>query len=202
MYRIIYIIANFLFRPFFKMEIINEENIPKDRNYIIVANHVSNFDPVLLAMKWKDRLHFMAKEELFRIFLVGWVLRTVGMIPVRRGESDRKAVRQSLNYLKEGKILALFPEGTRNKSQEILLPFHGGAAFFAKSADLEILPIAIKGTKEIKVRLFNKVSFTVGQPLKLTDFYEGKISSKELEDFTDILRDRMIDLLNNNDENN
>lgn len=144
----------------------------------------------------------MAKEELFKVFFVGWVLKSVEMIAVRRGESDRKAVKESLNYLKDGKILALFPEGTRNRSQEILLPFHGGAAFFSKSADLQVLPVAIKGTNKIKPGFFNKVTFTIGQPLKVTDLYEGKISSKELEDFTDLLRDQIINLLNNQNENN
>lgn len=202
MYRFLYIVLNFLLRPFIKMDIINKENIPQDTNYIIVANHLSNFDPLLLAMKWEERLFFMAKEELFNVFFIGWVLKKVEMIAVRRGESDRKAVKESLKYLKDGKILALFPEGTRNRSQEILLPFHGGAAFFAKSANLQVLPVAIKGTKQIKPAFFNKVTFTVGQPLKVTDYYEGKISSKELEDFTGLLRDKMIDLLNNQDENN
>lgn len=71
MYRFLYIVLNFLFRPFIKMDIINEENIPKDKNYIIVANHLSNFDPLLLAMKWEKRLFFYGKRRTFQGLFCG-----------------------------------------------------------------------------------------------------------------------------------
>ncbi len=202
MYKFIYFLLNLIFRPFISMKIENPENIPKDRNYIIIANHVSNFDPLLLALKWEKQVHFMAKEELFKIFVIGPVLKMLDMIPVRRGESDRKAVKESLDYLKQGEILALFPEGTRNKKKEGLLPFHTGAAFFAKSADLEVLPVAITGTDSIKPGFFNKVVFNVGKPIKITDYYDGKISSKELEGFTGILKNEIGNLLGMENENN
>lgn len=196
MYKFLHILLNLILKPFISMEIEQEENIPQDRSYIIIANHVSNFDPLLLALKWEKPVHFMAKEELFKIFLIGRILKMLDMIPVRRGESDRKAVKESLEYLKKGEILSLFPEGTRNKKREGLLPFHTGAAFFAKSADLEVLPVAIFGTDKIRIKFFNKVRFKVGKPLKITDFYEGKISSKELEGFTGELKNEIANLLN------
>lgn len=202
MYKFLYFIGNILLWPFFSMKIKNPENIPQDRNYIIVANHTSNFDPVLLALKWNKNVHFMAKEELFKVFLVGRVLKSVKMIPVRRGESDRKAVKESLDYLKKGEIVALFPEGTRNKENKELLPFHTGAAFFAKFSGLEVLPIGIIGTDKIKFKNFNKIVFNVGKPLKISDYYEGKISSKELISFTDILRNEIGGLLGIENENN
>ncbi len=202
MYKFIYFLLNLIFRPFISMKIENPENIPKDRNYIIIANHVSNFDPLLLALKWEKQVHFMAKEELFKIFFIGSVLKKLDMIPVRRGESDRKAVKESLDYLKSGEILALFPEGTRNKKREGLLPFHTGAAFFAKSADLEVLPVAIMGTDGIKASFSNNVFFKVGKPMKIKDYYDGKISSKELEGFTEILKNEISNLLGIKNENN
>ena len=195
MYKFLHFLLNLILKPFISMEIEQGENIPQDRNYIIIANHVSNFDPLLLALKWEKPVHFMAKEELFQIFFIGRVLKMLDMIPVRRGESDRKAVKESLEYLKKGEILSLFPEGTRNKKKEGLLPFHTGAAFFAKSADLEVLPVAIFGTDKIGIKFFNKVRFKVGKPMKITDFYEGKISSKELEGFTDELKNEIANLL-------
>lgn len=202
MYNFFYYTTNVIFWPFITMKFINPENIPQDRNYIIVANHVSNFDPLLLALKWKKPVHFMAKEELFKIFIVGWVLKMVKMIPVRRGEADRKAVKESLDYLKKGEILALFPEGTRNKKKEGLLPFHSGAAFFSKSSNLEVLPVAILGTDKMRLSFFNKVEFKIGKPIKITDYYDGKISSKELEGFTNILKNEIGSLLGINNEDN
>ncbi len=202
MYKFLHFFLNLIFLPFISMKIENPENIPKDTNYIIIANHVSNFDPLLLALKWEKPVHFMAKEELFKIFIIGPVLKMIDMIPVRRGESDRKAVKESLDYLKKGEILALFPEGTRNKKKEDLLPFHTGAAFFAKSSDLHVLPVAITGTDKIRIAFFNKVIFKVGEPIKITDYYEGKITSKELEGFTEILKNETRNLLGIKNENN
>lgn len=179
-----------------------KENIPAEGSVVLISNHVSLWDPVVFACSVNRTVHFMAKEELFKIFFIGSVLKKLDMIPVRRGESDRKAVKESLDYLKSGEILALFPEGTRNKKREGLLPFHTGAAFFAKSADLEVLPVAIMGTDGIKASFSNNVFFKVGKPMKIKDYYDGKISSKELEGFTEILKNEISNLLCIKNENN
>lgn len=197
-YRIMHVIINILFVPFFSMTIQNKDNIPKDENYIIIANHVSNFDPLLLALAWEKPMHIMAKQELFNIIIVGKVLEWLKMIPVKRGEADRKAIKEALDYLKNGEILALFPEGTRNKEKTGLLAFQTGAAFFSKSTNTKILPVAISGTDKIKISLFNRINFKVGKPVAIHEHYEGKISSKELEEFTQMLRTDMERLLNPN----
>ena len=199
-YKVIHFIFNIFFLPFIEMRIENENYIPRDRNYIVVANHLSNYDPLLLALVWKKPLHFMAKEELFKVFFIGRALKMLDMIPVKRGESDRKAIKKSLEYLSQGEILALFPEGTRNKKQVGLLPFHTGAAFFAKSTNLEVLPVAIIGTNKIKLGFFNKVIFRIGKPMKIGDFFNEKISSKELEEFTGYIKNEVETLLESNDE--
>ncbi len=201
-YKMMHFLLNMLFIPFVSMTIQNKKNIPKDKNYIIVSNHVSNFDPLLLALAWHKPVHFMAKQELFEIFFIGRVLKMLQMISVRRGESDRKAVKEALQYLKDGEILALFPEGTRNKDKKGLLPFHTGAAFFAKSTNLSVLPVAISGTGNIRPSLFNRVNFKVGRPIAIEDYFEGKISSKELEEFTQIIRSEIEGLLGDSDESN
>lgn len=201
-YKFLHLLFNIILFPFIRMRIENEGNIPKDRNYIVVANHLSNYDPLLLALVWKKQLHFMAKEELFKVIVIGKALKFLDMIPVRRGESDRRAVKKCLEYLANGEVLALFPEGTRNKKQEGLLPFHTGAAFFAKSTNLEVLPVAIIGTSKIRIGFFNKVVFKVGKPMKIDDHFNGKISSKELEEFTKLIRNEIETLLSINNENN
>lgn len=197
-YKIMHMIINVVFVPFFSMTIQNKENIPKDENYIIIANHVSNFDPLLLALAWERPMHIMAKQELFKIIIVGKVLEWLKMIPVKRGEADRKAIKEALEYLKNGEILALFPEGTRNKEKKGLLAFQTGAAFFSKSTGTKILPVAISGTDKIKISLFNRINFKVGKPVAINEHYDGKISSKELEDFSQMLRTDMERLLNPN----
>ena len=98
------------------MEVIGEENIPEKGPFLVVCNHASNFDPLLLGTAMRHHLiHFMAKEELFRNPLMGWFLRYVHTFPVHRGHIDRKAVIESFRVLKSGEVLGIFPEGKRTR---------------------------------------------------------------------------------------
>ena len=102
------------------MEVIGEENIPEKGPFLVVCNHASNFDPLLLGTAMRHHLiHFMAKEELFRNPLMGWFLRYVHTFPVHRGHIDRKAVIESFRVLKSGEVLGIFPEGKRTRGGKV-----------------------------------------------------------------------------------
>lgn len=90
------------------------ENIPKEGAIIVAPNHKSNFDPPIVGVAFKDRIiHYMAKEELFKNPIFGYILRQFGTFPVKRGSIDRMAIRRAILELKEGNALGIFPEGTR-----------------------------------------------------------------------------------------
>lgn len=122
----------------------------RERGYVVVANHESALDPVLLSFLDCD-MRWIAKEELFRVPLVGWAMRLSGDIPLRRGkgESVRAMMAEAERSLDAGIPVMLFPEGTRSKTDE-LLPFKLGAFALAIKAGVPILPVAVAGTRGMR----------------------------------------------------
>ncbi len=172
-------IITFCFRIFFKIffpyRLIGQENIPKNGAYIVCANHTSWFDPPLVgSVLPKMRIHFMAKEELFNIFILGAIIRKLGVFPVKRNRADRRAIKKAIQLLKEDKVIGLFPEGTRIKGGELGQPFHG-PALIALTSNKPVLPVAVKWPD----RLFHPVSITFGRLLNFEE--EGKIKKDALE---------------------
>ena len=117
LYTIIVFLYGLLVKLLFFMKIEGRENIPKDRNCILMGNHQCLLDPVTLALCVPDReIHFMGKKELFENKFLGWAFRQVHGFPVDRGNMDMTAIRTAMGVLKEGETLGIFPEGTRSKT--------------------------------------------------------------------------------------
>jgi len=133
----------------YRLQVTGVENIP-DGGVVLAANHTSNFDPWPLGFPlWPRRqLYFMGKAELFNPVL-GPVLRAAGAFPVRRGEHDVQAIETAIRLCKEGKVVAMFPEGTR-RSKGMRKKFsarpRGGSARIALAAGVPLVPAAIEGT--------------------------------------------------------
>lgn len=147
-------------------------NVPQEGPYVLCSNHISNVDPVLIACAVPVDLYFMGKAELFFIPVLGWILRKIGVFPVKRGTGDVNAVKRALTILKEGKVLAMFPEGTRVKDDEES-PTKSGAAIFAIKGAAPILPVAVRGS----MKLFSKNEVIFGEPFFLKP--EGERPSRE-----------------------
>lgn len=172
-----------------------KENIPREGPVVLVANHVSYWDPVILASSVNRVVHFMAKEELFKVPVFGTIIRLLHAFPIKRGRPDRNALRMTTEILQKGDVLALFPEGTRNKTGE-LLPFHPGAALFALRAKAPIIPMVISGSRTtFPLSLRGKIIVNIGRPFYYTDLYEQKISAEDLDKVTSEIREEMNRLL-------
>lgn len=155
----------------FKLKYKGLENIPTDKSvkYILAINHTSNFDPVLVSLPKKlPPLHFMAKEELFKNPIVGWVIKHLNGFPVRRGKGDTTAVDFGKKIVEEGHIMAICPEGKRHKDKNgVPQRAKAGVAVIAKATNAQVLPVAIYCDGPIK---FGKsVTITYGKPLTLAD---------------------------------
>ena len=148
------------------------ENIPKDRNVILMGNHQFIFDPVTLAICDKSRqYHFMGKKELWNNKIVGWLWTEVHGFPVDRGNYDMGAIRTAMNILKRGECLGIFPEGTRHKGPD-MLPLLQGAAMIALRSKCDIVPIYIDGN----YKLFKKIVVRVGKPVEMSDLLAGRVN--------------------------
>ncbi|HHY27876.1 MAG TPA: 1-acyl-sn-glycerol-3-phosphate acyltransferase [Desulfitobacterium dehalogenans] len=140
------------------------ENFPKSGPVIMVSNHVSNWDPVVAACSVTRDVSFMAKEELFANPLLGGVFHRLGAFPVKRGQGDTSAIRNSLKVLKEGKVLGIFPEGTRSKTGEMQKGFPGMILLMEKS-QAPIVPVRVNGTQSLLTRGWGHLEVIIGEPI-------------------------------------
>lgn len=132
----------------FRIKITGFEQVPTHGALIIAANHVSNYDPILLSCVMKRKIHFMAKAELFRNRFLKWLFTSINMIPIDRHSGIViRPVRQGLNVINNGEVFGIFPEGKRCKNGEVVQP-KKGVAFIACKTNTPILPIAIIGIKK------------------------------------------------------
>lgn len=180
-----------LYSILFPLEVEGRHHIPKEGPVLLCANHISNLDPPAVGI-WLDRkISFFAKEELFRFPLLGWIVRQLGAIPVKRGAGDRKALNAALEVLKQGGMVGIFPEGTRSRSG-MVEQAKKGAAFFALRSGAVVIPTAIIGP----YRLFRKTKIVYGPPVDLTPYRGVKSSSAVLEEVSGLIMERIRRMVN------
>lgn len=165
----LYYIGRFILGPIFKLyynpKIIGKENIPKSGSIIIVGNHKHLYDQCLTIVSTKRGIHYMAKREYFDSKKTAWFFKHTGCISVDRSKKDSKSVDSAISVLKDGGALGLFPEGTRNKTNQILLPFKFGAVSMASKTDSYLVPFGVTG--DYKFRSKN-LTIRYGKPFKIT----------------------------------
>ncbi len=174
-YRVLKFILEPIFRLYYNPKIIGKENIPKDGAILIVGNHKHLYDQCLTIIATRRPIHYMAKKEYFD-GKMSWFFKLAGCIPVDRSKKDENATKKALTTLDQKKALGLFPEGTRNKTDQFLLPFKYGAVSMAKKKDAYIVPFGLTG--DYKFRSKN-LTIRFGKPYKITSNLE--IENKKLE---------------------
>lgn len=158
----------------FRIEIISMESVPNHHGLIIAANHVSNYDPILLSCILKRRIHFMAKAELFRNRFLKRFFTAVYEIPVdRQNGMVIRPVRYILKIIREGEVFGIFPEGKRCKKGELIKP-KKGVAFFACKTNAPIVPIAIIGVKK---GIRTPIKIVIGEQIDVAQFAESNYLS-------------------------
>jgi len=188
-------IVIFLVRMFcyvvFRVGKIGKENVPKTGAYIMCANHTSNWDPPIIVACTNRKMHIMAKAELFKNKFICWFAEKCWVFPVKRGGKDIESMKHSLKVLKDGEMLMLFPEGTRNgmskngKAQN-------GAAFMALRTGVPVIPVGIIGD----MKPFHKVTLNYGKPLDFSAYKSNKPEKEVLEKVSQEIMDNIIMLTN------
>ncbi|WP_457600073.1 lysophospholipid acyltransferase family protein [Hydrogenivirga sp.] len=171
-------LAKPLFKRLFRIEVHGEENIPRSGPFIVASNHRSHLDPPVLNAAFPEPLVFLAKEELFRPPL-GWFIRHMRAVPIRRGSGDVDTLEMTLGLLHRGCHVAIFPEGTRARPGEFLRP-KPGVGLLAIKSGVPVVPVLIEGTDHVFPRgaSFPKpghpIRVFIGKP-KLYSSYEDNL---------------------------
>jgi len=199
LYNVVAIASWPVLRGLYRLEASGLERLPPEGGFVLSANHTSSLDPWLLGLPlWPRRqLFFMGKVELFNPVL-GPLLRAGGAFPVRRGEGDIEAIETAVRICKEGGIVAMFPEGTRQRKglrKRFEARPRTGAARIALEAGVPLVPAAIRGTDRL-ARL-DRLSVAYGPPVPLDDLASAdpreaaQIATERLMAAIDELRGRL-----------
>lgn len=162
---------------FILFKVSGSENIPRDGAFLLCANHHSNMDPVLIAVASKRQLTFMAKEELFKIPVLGKLIKALGAFPIKRGKGDAGAIMATLKILNRGGATLIFPEGRRVK-RGTRIEVNPGIIKLAMRSGVPILPANV-----------GKNSVTFFKPVDYSEYAEFEKDSELMRKLTDGLMD-------------
>lgn len=181
LYPVVKVFVKLFYKIMFKATIVGKENVPKDGNGVLCCNHMSNYDPLTMAV-FLDRLPcYIAKKELFDNKFLGALLRNLKAFPVdREAVMDMKAFKTAISVLKGGDLLGIFAEGTRVKEGEEKAA-KAGVAMFALKGDAPIIPVAISGTYKFR----SEITIEFGQPITLEEYRGGRITTAVMEEITE-----------------
>ncbi|MER7796171.1 lysophospholipid acyltransferase family protein [Microbacterium sp. NPDC096154] len=194
-----------------KLRITGSENLPREGAYILSPNHVSEIDPLVVAVGvWRlgRAPRFMAKESLFRVPVLGAALRATGMIPVSRTSSRDSATQtmaQATALVEDGRGVIVYPEGTLTRDPQ-LWPMRGksGAARLALAGGLPLIPVAHWGVQDVMGRYARGISFwpprkpvhmVIGEPIDLSDLQDRPTEPAAIAEATDRLMKAITGLL-------
>lgn len=150
-YKTVKPIIKCIFYVLFRPTVIGIENIPKENSLVLAGNHTKWLDPIMLIAVVKRPVFFLAKQELFKGPL-GIIIKAMNCIPVNRKIHDKNALSEAKKVLSENNVIGIFPEGTVNKTKDLVLPFKIGAVKMSNDTNSTLVPFAITG----KYKLFRK----------------------------------------------
>ncbi len=171
-------------------------NIPRSGAVIVAPNHLSYLDPLLVAVAIDRPVHFMAKAELFDYKIFGKLLTRVYAFPIKRGNADRHAIRYALQIMDEGKVLGIFPEGTRKKPGQVEHT-QAGAALIALRSGAPVLPVACIGSdRTVPCGWLWPLVIRIGEPISMLNYQDQKINSVTMQNLSDEISNGINVLLN------
>ncbi|MBF0533227.1 MAG: 1-acyl-sn-glycerol-3-phosphate acyltransferase [Candidatus Omnitrophica bacterium] len=195
-YWLMWSFCRFIRMFFFPLTVVGGENIPKTGAFIFASNHRSHLDPMIVPICTTRKICFVAKEELFQKQPLGWILRHLNSIPIRRESADHRAMKTVLNRLSGGTPVLIFPEGTRvvNEAERQI---QAGVGWITLKAAVPVVPIYIEGTDKVlpphaKKLTRHPVKITFGQPVTLT-----QIPPKEYQSASEAIMQAILALSGN-----
>jgi 1-acyl-sn-glycerol-3-phosphate acyltransferase len=157
---------------FTRLRVYGKERVPREGGIVVACNHFSWIDPPALGAASPRNLYYLAKIEAHSARGLGPLIRAFGCFPVRRGESDREAVRAMRAIVRDGLALGMFVEGTRQRSG-VPGPVQPGAAMVALQEGVPVVPVAVHGSQTWRIGNFHPVSVAWGEPLSFDGLPRG-----------------------------
>jgi len=177
MYRFLLFLVTIFIRPFIGISVYNKRNMQKG-NGLIVCNHLRSWDLFLIALIYrKEKLYFVGKQELVKNKFIAWLFKKAGFIAIAREDNDVKSMIKIIRLLRQGEKVVIFPEGTRNRSNEDLQSIKSGAAVMAVSGKAPVMPMILYN----RFRFFRRMYAGIGKSYEYTEYYGIKMTPETIE---------------------
>ena len=158
-----------MFRFIWRIKVQGAENVPDAGAVMFCSNHIAAKDPIMIAAACKRPITFIGKKELFKVPLLGWLIKKLGAIPLDRGGKDIGAIKTAVEALKDDGALAIFPQGHRYPGENpAQTPTKNGAALICYRSKCDVIPVCIK-TKGHKYHFLGRIEIVFGMPIKYAD---------------------------------
>ena len=190
-----------LFKWLYRVKIVNPEKEPLGIPYVVCCNHTSLMDVTVISLAMKSQVRYMAKKEVFKVPILRSFVKAMGAFPVDRKNGDVGAVKKTIELLKSGDCVGVFPQGTRMpyvspRDAEI----KNGIGMFADKAGVGILPVCIK-TKKNKLKLFRKTEFIIGEYIPPEDIQFPEYTGREkYQKISEYAFSKIVELYENADK--
>ncbi len=191
-YRISHFAVRMFFRVIFGLRIVGGENLRYRECSVFASNHLSYADPLVAGCGLNREVSFVAKKELFRNRLFGWLIRTYNAIPIDRDEIDRAALKRISSELGSGRSILMFPEGTRSKNG-VIGELKAGLGFIALHNGVSIVPMYVSGTNDLYGCFLRKrrLEVRIGPPIRMPEGYKTRDKRNEYRILSSMVREEM-----------
>jgi len=195
-YSVIYKIFAGAIRGIFRIRIEGIENIPQNEGCIVCANHLSDFDVLILAASMNRQVKFMAKKELFKIPILRGLISALGAFPVDRKNSDIGSIKHAINLIEKGDMVGIYPQGTRHaKVDPRKTRVKSGVGMIMFRTNAPAIPVCIQ-MKNFKVIPFRKTYVRIGKPVRIQDYeFPEKPGYNEYTELSNIVFKKICEML-------
>jgi 1-acyl-sn-glycerol-3-phosphate acyltransferase len=185
----IYLLNTFFTRVLWRTQVIGTLDLPESQGAVIVSNHQSGIDPLLIQLCTFRIVHWLVAREYFYMPVISIIFKQLESIPVNRGGIDTAATKMAIRYAQEGGLVGLFPEGRINLTDELLLPGRPGAALIALRARVPVVPCYVQGAPYDGTALGSffmtaKARVTIGKPIDLSQYFARENDLTVLQELT------------------
>ncbi len=188
-------LAFIIVKLFFPFKVEGRKNLPKRGPYMLYANHLSGWDPIILAVMLAPRKgYFMAKKELFESKIMGWFFDCLGAFPVNRDNADITAVKTSIQHIQNDDIMIIFPEGTRNPEKDgKVKEFRNGVGIIALKTKCDVVPVYIDCIGGY--HLFKRFKIKINKSFNVKDCAKKGLHRENLNSCVAQMKKAMIELM-------